>query len=68
VSPRGVAGNAPPSGNASGRLALRRQLASLADVEALAVYGEMCDAADARYRVESARVKAGALLVQRRAS
>lgn len=57
--PRGVAGNAPPSGNASGRLAYRRQMAALAEVEALPVYAELCAEAEARVQVESARVKAG---------
>lgn len=57
--PRGTPTNVPPSGNAQGRAALDMQMRQLAEVEAMPVYAELRAEADARYLVESRRVKAG---------
>jgi hypothetical protein len=40
--PRGVAGNAPPSGTEDGRAARALEMRRMAAVEALPVYAEMC--------------------------
>lgn len=54
MSPQGIPKTPAPSGNASGRLALRRQFARLKEVEALPEYSEMRDAADASHAAEAA--------------
>lgn len=45
------------SGNAVGRLARRRQMARLAELETTTVFGEMCQAADASRLAEAAAPK-----------
>lgn len=57
--PRGVPGNVPPSGNASGRAAFAMSMRRLAEVESWPIYAELCREAEVRALGESLAVRGG---------